>query len=265
MKRLAIFLDGSPNDADSLRSAVLLAARTDAWLDVYHPVGGDDMLGAVAGAAAAMIPDPGGDDGGAARRAFDAVCAGNANARWLDVRDSLDGAIHAYGLLYDAVIVERLSEEQGPHARAFNTALFETGAPVLVTPPTAPQHIGECIAVVWTGTPQSARAMRSALPLLHRAGTVHLMTNRANDLATPEEALEYLDAQGIAATPLAFDGARLTARGRGRAIIDAVRAAGADLMVMGAFGEQRTDALFGLGRTTRKLVTAAPVPLLLQS
>ena len=71
--------------------------------------------------------------------------------------------------------------------------------------------------------------------------------------------------QGVRANALSFDGASLTARGRGRAIIEAVRGVGADFMVMGTFGEQRTDALFGLGRTTRKLVTAAPVALLLRS
>jgi nucleotide-binding universal stress UspA family protein len=265
MKRLAIFLDGSPNDADSLRSAALLAARTGARLDVFHPDGGNAMLGAIAGAAAAMAVPPDAAGGGAARRAFDEVLAGSAFARWFEVHCSLDEAIHRYGLLYDAAIVERLAEEQGPHARAFNTALFEIGAPVLVTPPRVPAAIGDCVAVIWSGTPQSARAMRSAVALLREAREVHVLTNADNELALPEEAAEYLAAHGIDAIPEIFEGARLTARGRGRAIIHAARAIGADLLVMGAFGERQVDALFGLGRTTRKLVTAAPVPLLLHS
>jgi nucleotide-binding universal stress UspA family protein len=266
MKRLAIFLDGSSNDRDSLASAVMLAARLDAHLDVYYPETPDSVFGTLADGSAAIVTDPTLDHGlQNAHAAFEQVCADMDTARWLQVPGNLDDAIHDYGLLYDAIIVERLSEEQGPHAQAFNTALFELAAPVLVLPPAAPARIGDSIAVVWTGTVQSVRALRSSLPLLARAAAVHLLTNTANTLARPEEALAYLAVQGVQATPVAFDGAQLTARGRGRAVIEAVRAAGADLMVIGAFGERRIDALFGLGRTTRKLVTAAPVPLLLQS
>ena len=91
------------------------------------------------------------------------------------------------------------------------------------------------------------------------------LTNTANEYAEPEAVTEYLALHDVAAEHLPFDGSRLTARGRGRAIIKAVRSISADLMIMGAFGDNHMDALFGLGRTTRKLVTAAPIPLLLQS
>ena len=214
----------------------------------------------------ALVLDPradGADVGG--RAAFEATFTKLPHARWIEVPDGLDDTIHHFGILYDAIIVARLAEEQGPHAGAFNTALFEVGAPVLVTPSLALARLGRHVALVWTRTPQSARAMRSAVALMQRADEVHVLTNSANDLAAPGEALDYLVVQGVRANALSFDGASLTARGRGRAIIEALRGVGADFMVMGAFGEQRTDALFGLGRTTRKLVTAAPVALLLRS
>ena len=147
--------------------------------------------------------------------------------------DSLDDTIHHFGILYDAIIVARLAEEQGPHAGAFNTALFEVGASVLVTPFLAPARLGRHVALVWTRTPQSARAMRSAVALLQRADEVHVLTNSANDLAAPGEALDYLAVQGVWANALSFDGTSLTARGRGRAIIEAVRGVGAGFMVMG--------------------------------
>ena len=56
----------------------------------------------------------------------------------------------------------------------------------------------------------------------------------------------------------------LTARARGRAILAAAGEAGADLLVMGAYGEKRLTALIGLGRATRKVVSATTVPALLQ-
>ena len=266
MKRLAIFLDGSANDRISLRSAALLARLADAHLDVLHPWTNEALIRALPDGSAALVADiVDGNGQNPARNAFDEVCRGIAKARWVEVRGTMDDAIRAFGLFYDLVILERLSEEEGPRARAFNAALFETGAPVLVTPPTAAAALGESVAMVWTGTPQSARAMRSAMPLLQAAKAVHLLTNLGNELADPEGALEYLAVEGVRATHVPFEGASLTARGRGRAIIDAAREVAADLMVMGGFGEYQIDALFGLGRTTRKLVTAAPVPLLLQS
>ena len=266
MKRLAIFLDGSANDRDSLNSAAMIAALIGAHLDVLHPWTTESLISALPDGSAALLDDLVGDGGqNAARNAFTDVCQGLPASRWVDVRGTVHDAIRAFGLLYDLIILERLSEERGPHARAFNTALFETGAPVLVTPPSAPAAVGEAIAVVWTATPQSARVTRSALPLLRAAKQVHLLTNSANAYAEPSRALEYLRFHGVAASHVSFDGSHLTARGRGRAIIEAARGVGADLLVMGGFGEYQLDALFGLGRTTRKLVTAAPVPLLLQA
>ena len=254
MKRLAIFLDGDADDRDALASAALLAEGLQALSGRLSP-GLRSILRALINGGDALVLDPradGADVGG--RAAFEATFAKLPHARWIEVPDGLDDTIHHFGILYDAIIVARLTEEQGPHAGAFNTALFEVGAPVLVTPSLAPARLGHHVALVWTRTPQSARAMRSAVALLQRADEVHVLTNSANDLAAPGEALDYLAVQGVWANALSFDGASLTARGWGRAI-----------MVMGAFGEQSTDALFGLGRNTRKLVTAAPVALLLRS
>ena len=134
----------------------------------------------------------------------------------------------------------------------------------MITPPNALAEMGNCAAVVWTGTSQSSRALRSAMPLLRAFKQVHVLTNSANELADPKMARDYLSVHGIEAGHLTFDGTLFTARGRGRAIIDATREIPCDLLVTGAFGNNGLNALFGLGRTTRKLVTAVPMPLFLQ-
>ena len=61
-----------------------------------------------------------------------------------------------------------------------------------------------------------------------------------------------------------FSSDKLTARGRARALLKAVEDLSGDLLIMGAYGENAVNALFGLGRATRKIVTAARVPTLLQ-
>jgi nucleotide-binding universal stress UspA family protein len=266
MKRLAIFLDGGAYDQGSLRSAVKVADLLDAHLDVLYPWTAEALRAALPVGYSALANDlvgPGGQN--AARNAFDRVCHGLPNARWVNVSGRMADAIRVFGLHYDALMLRRPSEEKGPQARALNVALFKTGTPILVTPPITSPAIGSSVAVVWSGTPQSSRTIRSAMPLLRIAKAVHVLTNSANPLATPERMLEYLGISGIQAKHVAFDAESLTARGRGRAIIDAAQSVSADVLIMGGFGEYRANTLFGLGRTTRKLVTAAPMPLLLQS
>lgn len=266
MKRLAIFIDGSENDRDSLRSAVLFAKMTSAKLDVHHSWSVEEARSFVPSGSANIVVEQIKDSGrDSAWAAYHEVCADYEGASWVEVRGVIDDAIRSLGLTYDAIIIERLSEEVGPQAKAFNTALFEIGAPVLITPPRAPKQLGRVAAVVWTGTSQSARAMRSSLPLLREAEIVYLMTNTASTIADPRAAEEYLTVQGVPVTHMPFHGSGLTARGRGRAIIQAGREIGCDLLVMGAFGNNGIDALFSLGRTTRKMVTAAPMPLLMHN
>lgn len=268
MKRIAIFLDGSPNDGDSLACAVRVCRVIDGRLTVIHPrqpdqyisTGGGEFAGAVidnrerAAAAAA-----------AARQAYDSVCAGLAFAEWLETTASAPGAIAGYGLVHDLTILERISSEQGPEVLAFNTALFDTGGPVLVTPPNVPAVIGRHIAVAWAARVPSARAVRAAMPLIRQAETVTVVTNRDNEAADPAALVAYLGCYGIAPELQSFGGAKLTARGRGRAMLAAVAETSADLLVMGAYGENKLSAIFGLGRATRKVVTAAPIPFLTQS
>ncbi len=266
MKRLAIYIDGSRNDADSLTSAVLFCRRLGARLEVFHPRKRPQLVVTdVAGSAAVSEDDSASETAAdAARQAFNQICGELDFTSWHVINESAADAIARLGLLHDLTIVERLGEEMGPQVLALNTALFETGGPVLVTPPRAPEALGETVAVVWSGTVQSASAVRSALPLLSTAKQVCILTNTANARAQAPDLADYLRLEGIASRSYTYQGDRLSARARGRAMLAAIADMGADSMVMGAFGENRFDAIFGLGRATQKMVTATPVPILLQ-
>ncbi len=160
------------------------------------------------------------------------------------------------------MILERVSSESGSAVLALNTALFETPGPVLVTPPSPPSEIGKSVAVVWSPTTQSARAVRSALPLMSKADKVTIITNSDDPDAAPLTG--YLEIYGIKPASSTFAGRGLSARARGRAILAAVASVEADLLVMGAYGENRLSALMGLGRATQKIVSATTIPALVQ-
>lgn len=265
MKRVTIFIDGSANSQESLTSALAFCRCLDGRLSVVHPRPRDKVV-ARPGQSVVLIKN---EEERAARRsdakaAYDEVCGGLAFADWQETEETGTEAVVRYGLYSDAVVLERLSNDEGPEALTLDTALFETPGPVLVTPPKAPAAIGRSVAVVWSPTVQSARAVRSALPILRKADSVTTITNSARTEADSSALVDYLDAQGVTTELRSYDGAGQTARGRGRAILAAVGEAGADLLVMGAFDEKRLTALIGLGRATRKVVSATTIPALLQ-
>ena len=267
MKRILIVVDGSPNDGDSLTCAVGVCRAVDSRLTVIHPRQPDQHIPITAGDVAPVVVDNrerSAAAAAAARQAYDTVCGGLAFAEWLETPASVTDAIVGYGLVHDLTILERVSGEEGPEVLAFNTALFETGGPVLVTPPNASAVVGRHIAVAWAARIPPARAIRAAMPLICQAETVTVVTNRDNQAADPAALVAYLACYGIDPELQNYSGAKLTARGRGRAMLAAVAETSADLLVMGAYGENRLSAIFGLGRATRKVVIASPIPLLVQ-
>jgi len=264
MKRMIIFVDGSDNDRGSIACAAVLCRSLDARLSVVHPR--EQTVIATSPDAPVFVESDQNlaEREAVAKAAFDEVCGDASFAEWESTDVQITDLIRDRGMLYDAIIIERVSRDRGPEVLALNTALFESGTPVLVAPPNAPAVIGKSVAVVWNRTVQSAHAVRAALPILARAEEVEILVNRADGGADPAELQTYLDCHGISAKARTFDGAKLTARGRGRAII-AAASESADLLVMGAYGENRMSVLLGLGRTTQKIVSATPIPALIQT
>jgi nucleotide-binding universal stress UspA family protein len=103
------------------------------------------------------------------------------------------------------------------------------------------------------------------LPLLQTAKDIVLLQGSGAGAIDMEPLLEYLAAYDLAARVVPYNSERLTARARGRALIAAASDVDATLLVTGAFGEGQRGVLAGLGRATRKIVTAAPFSVLLQS
>ena len=259
MKRMVLYIDGSPNDRDSLAYAAAFHRGFGGRLEVGHLRIPEHNVGSVVRAidvaqrAASM-----------SHQAFMEVCGALDTAEWIETGDSVDDTLRQQSRLHDLTILERVSEEAGPEVLALNTALFESGGPIMVLPPKPPKSVVERVALVWCPTAQSARALRSAIPLLQRAGQVCILTNSETATADPGEVMDYLAFHGVACEAQTFDGAKLTARGRGRAILGAARDIDADFLIMGAYGENRLESILGLGRTTQKIAIGSPVPVFLQ-
>jgi nucleotide-binding universal stress UspA family protein len=160
----------------------------------------------------------------------------------------------------DLVIGSRTAESEVSLVFARPDDLVLTaGTPVLLQPPAAAPLEAARIVFGWKNTRESRRAATDALPLLTTAREVLLLRFVAETVSDDDD-----DGLSDVAERLRGHGVDLTVERRprraasvGEDLIDAATAAGADLIVAGAYGQPRVRELI-LGGVTRSLLAHAP-------
>ena len=129
------------------------------------------------------------------------------------------------------------------------------GCPVVVLPAEGfNPPVGKRVLIAWKPTTEAARAVNLALPLLHEATEVTILT-----VLSEAETDSPADRHGIKARVVTdTSGTQYT----GEAIIAKAQEIGADAMVMGAYGHSRLREMV-LGGVTRHVLMNAKVPMLL--
>ena len=78
---------------------------------------------------------------------------------------------------FNLTVVGRPVSDVGvPSTSILEAAIFESGRPVLVAPPTSPSVVGEYIVIAWNGSMESARTIAFAMPFLIQAKSVVVLT-----------------------------------------------------------------------------------------
>ena len=92
---------------------------------------------------------------------------------WRQEGLSEDAFMGAYGRVFDVTVLGRPDGTNG-HTRlsTVEAALFETGRPVMIAPPTPPKTIGNTIVIAWNRSTETARAVLGSMPLLLKARRV---------------------------------------------------------------------------------------------
>jgi len=204
-------------------------------------------------------------------RAHDVPAAGAGDAAafsfgWPRAEAEDDLFIGSYGRLFDLIALGRPGRAaQNPRMPPLEAALFDSGRPALIVPPTVPKSIGRNVLVAWNRSTEQATTNAFALPLLRLAERVTVLEVEGGTTPGPscEEATRHLRRNGVKATALTMKrGVRTSAEATGEVILDHAAKNGCDLLVKGAYTQSRLRQMM-FGGATRHILANANLPVLM--
>lgn len=181
---------------------------------------------------------------------------------WVEEEGKQIDVIKRHGRLCDLIVVAKPDRDRNLGFNTLKAALFNTGRPVLMCPPTEtpPQALGERVAIAWNGSLEATRAATMAFDLIAAASEVTVLAvNPGKPHAADADAyVDYLARRGVSAQLRRSE----TTRDVGAALLTESAAAGADLLIMGAYGDSHErETLFG--GNTQTVVDTATRPVVL--
>jgi nucleotide-binding universal stress UspA family protein len=165
--------------------------------------------------------------------------------------------------LYDLAIVPAYG-----HADTIAIAealIFSSGRPVMLLPVESELAESGKVVLGWDGGRAAARAMGDAMPFLERAELVEIVTVTGEKplprILSLEEVRRHLERHDVRASivEIAAEGADA-----GRAMLRHCERTGADMLVMGAYGQSRFRE-FILGGATRTVLADAGMPVVMSN
>ena len=183
------------------------------------------------------------------------------SAAWQNVGPSDDYVGHC-GRLFDLIVVGRpVHGATTPTMHTLEAALFETGRPILIAPPSAPVTLGETIAIAWNGSTETARTVAFAMPILQKAKKVVVLTIEDAMVPGPmgTEVVKHLNRNGIEASAVVRAAGK---RSLGEAMLEESAQQGADLVVKGAYTNSRLRQMI-FGGATSHILAYTELPVLM--
>ncbi|MGA8823308.1 MAG: universal stress protein, partial [Pseudolabrys sp.] len=171
--------------------------------------------------------------------------------------------IGSYGRVFDVIVMKRRDAHSGPmHDRAIESGLFESGRPILLSPPSPPRVIATNVLIAWNCSTEQARAIALAMPLLQKADRITVLTvigGTGVPGPSAEQLIRYLYRNGIVAKPMKVE---LDGRNTGEAILATAQSLGCDLLIKGAYTQSRLRQ-WVFGGATQHVLANAALPVLL--
>lgn len=271
LRSILVHIDATPRCPTRLALARQLAQRHGAALTALYavtPAFLEVPIDFTSGGEAATVLKGLDDERRAAALAMVAreQALPGAPITWVDTGDApMLPELVRHALYTDLVVAGQPDPAQrytGVPSDLIQALVLSCGRPVLAVPYVgAMPALPATVLVAWKETPQAARAVSAALPLLQDARRVHVASweDDANPRTGAAGVVGHLRQHGIDAEPHAL--------GRppheiGEAILSMAADVSADLLVMGCYGHTRARE-FVLGGASRTILQSMTLPVLL--
>ncbi|MBV9115248.1 MAG: universal stress protein [Hyphomicrobiales bacterium] len=175
---------------------------------------------------------------------------------WLTDADPGDIFVASHARVFDITVLGRPGyDPSGPRSSTLEAVLFESGRPCLIAPPAPPRELGDNIVIAWNRSTETALAVAHAMPLLHQAKRVTILTVEGGSVPGPsgDQLANCLKLNGIETQAVTVNPGKRTS---GEMILDYSASVGADLLIKGAYTQSRLRQMIFGGATSHILGNA---------
>ena len=273
MKNILVPVNESDGLPSMVETAVLVAEMFEGHIeglrvrqDTSAVLAADD-LGAASPALLENFDREEAERGRRAREIFEGYLQGRQRdggrftSNWLQVNAS-DTDVGGHGRLFDVIVVGRPTRARtSPPVSVLEAALFETGRPILIAPPTPPRSLGNEVVIAWNGSTETALTIAHGMPYLARARQITVLTVEGGTVPGPTgtEVAAKLRRHGFAVDAVTGPPA---GRSGGGGVPAAAAPRGADLLLKGGYTQSRLRQMI-FGGATHHILAEATLPVLM--
>jgi nucleotide-binding universal stress UspA family protein len=185
------------------------------------------------------------------------------SASWREEDGRQNAIVGMSGRVYDMIFVEQPEKLASIAESTLEDALFESGRPVMMVPKTSPKSLGDIIAIAWNGSTETALTVALAMPFLQQARQVVIVAVDGQFMPEPgpsgEELARSLERHGISVALRVATGRQ---KPQGESFLREALAAGADLLLKGAYTQSRIRQMI-FGGATRHIIMEATMPVMM--
>jgi nucleotide-binding universal stress UspA family protein len=185
------------------------------------------------------------------------------SASWREEDGRQNAVVGMSGRVYDLIIVEQPDKLASIAEATLEAALFESGRPVMMVPKEMLATLGDIVALAWNGSTETATTFALAMPFLEKAKEVVIVAVGPQHMPEPgptgDELARTLERHGLKVSLRTAFGRQ---KPQGESFLQEAMAAGADLMLKGAYTQSRIRQMI-FGGATRHIIMESKIPVVM--